>query len=176
MTGRYKIGSAPNGDKTTIAGTEKIPIDGSYYTTPAEIQTYTRGLDNAYVIRAGFASSNPADATTYFFGCFTHTSPSTTAAGNRIYIMRSGTICAADVFLTGSTGSTETSTISIRLNNTTDTTISSAVALNTSPFHAQNTALSVSVSTGDYVEIKWVTPTWGTNPTSVLAAVHLFVK
>jgi hypothetical protein len=30
-----------------------------------------------------------------------------------------------------------------------------------------NTALSISVAAGDYIEWRWVCPTWATNPISV---------
>lgn len=175
---RNKVGNAPNGDKTTLAGTEKFPIDGSYYTTPLEIQTYTRDLDNSYVVRGGFASSSPADATTYYFGCFPHVALQSTAAINPMYFLRAGTIVAADVFfsVTGVLGTSTVSTLSLRLNNTTDTTLTAAVALNAITYHVQNTSLSVAVAVTDYVELKWLTPTWATNPTNVLCAVTLFVK
>lgn len=176
MTGRFSIADQPNGEDTSLDGTEKFPVSGSKYALISSIQTYTRGLDNCYVILAGFGSNNPADATTYYFGCFAHASPSTTAAVNRLYIHRAGTIISSDIFMTGSTGTTETSTLSLRLNNASDTALSTAVALNTSPYHLQTTGLSIAVVAGDYVECKWVTPTWGTNPTAVVGCVTLFVK
>ena len=59
-----------------------------------------------------------------------------------------------------------------RLNDTTDTTVSAAVT-NTVLVSAFNgTGLSIAVTAGDYFEIKWVTPTWTTNPTSVAADPH----
>lgn len=111
-------------------------------------------------------SPDPADATTYYFG-IPGTAQNTTAARRRIYIPRAGTVTAIYVFANFLNGSSETSTLSFRLNNTTDTTITSSVAMNSAPFAASNTALSIAVATGDYFEFKWVTPTWATNPTAV---------
>lgn len=176
MAGREAIIDAPLGEKTTIAGTESFPIGGSQYALISSVLTYMRGVDNSYEVHGGFASSAPADATTYYFGCFPHIALSTTNSISRMYIMRAGTVCAADVFIICTAGSNETSTMSMRLNNTTDTTLSAGIALNATPFHVQNTALSVAVAVGDYLEIKWVTPTWTTNPTDVIGIVKLFIK
>ena len=63
--------------------------------------------------------------------------------------------------------------MSFRLNNTTDTTLSSAIVNNASYTVVSVTGLSTAVAVGDYYEIKWVTPTWATNPTGVDCAVTL---
>jgi hypothetical protein len=121
-------------------------------------------------LRGGIATAfNPADATTYYFGVWESKAPNTTAAFRRIYIVdRPGIITGCHVIITASgLGSAETSTMSIRHNNTTDTTISSAITVTTSLQVFSNTGLSIAVSIGDYIEFKWVTPTWGTNPTGV---------
>lgn len=67
--------------------------------------------------------------------------------------------------------STETSTISIRVNNTTDTTLFStinntATSSGTISFY-QNNALNIQLAPNDYFDIKWVTPAWSTAPTNV---------
>lgn len=176
MATRNKIGSAPNGEKTTLDGAEKFPISGSQYALVSSVATYTRTVANCYQIGAGFASSNPADATTYYFDSFGYVALGTTAAISRLYFLRAGTVVAADISIYCTTGTSETSTMSFRLNNANDTTLSSAVALNASPFHVQNTGLSIAVAVGDYFEVKWVTPTWVTNPTNVIGYVSVFVR
>lgn len=176
MPGRKTILNQPSGEKTTLVGTESFPISGSQYALVSSIATYTRTVANCYQIPAGFASTNPADATTYYFGAFPHLALSTVVATQKLYVMRAGTVIGADVFMVCTTGTSEASTISFRLNNTTDTTISSAVALNATPFHVQTVALSIAVVAGDYFEIKWVSPTWVTNPTNVLGWVQVFVR
>jgi hypothetical protein len=119
------------------------------------------------------SSNNPADATTYYFGPFA-TSWGGAATGNRIYVPRPGKLVKARLFIVCTTGTSETSTVSFRLNDTTDTTISSAVALNATPFTVVNSALSVAVAEDDYFSIKWVTPTWVTNPTGVSFSCQLW--
>jgi len=167
---------AASGEKTTLDGTEYFPIKGNQVALVSSVSTYTRTVAACHTIAGGFASINPADGTTYYFGAFPHVTLGTTAAVNRLYIMRAGTIVAADLFMVCTTGTSEASTISIRLNNTTDTTLTAAVNLSSSPFHAQNTALSIAVVAGDYIEFKWVTPTWATDPTAVLGFAQVFVR
>jgi hypothetical protein len=176
MAIRYKIGSAPNGEKATLAGTEKFPLDGGQYALVSSISTYQNTIANSYPIAASFASSNPADATTYYFGAFPHVALGTTPAINRLYFLRAGTVVAATVSMYCTSGTTEQSTLSFRLNDTTDTTITSTWQLSTAFFVAENTALSITVARGDYFEIKWLTPTWATNPTGVTGRVDIFVR
>lgn len=113
---------------------------------------------------------NPADATTYYAGSFYGKSWATTAALRRLNIPSNCTLTKAYVqfFVDSGAGTTETSTVYVRVNNTTDTTITSGV--NLSAFNLvqySNTGLSIALSAGDYIEIKWITPTWVTNPTGV---------
>lgn len=124
---------------------------------------------------AGFSNDNPADSTTYYFGNFWTATLAVSATNRRLYALQAGKIIAADIFMTFSNGSNETSTMSIRKNDTTDTTLSSAIALNSTPYHEQVTGLDIDLAAGDYIEIKWVTPAWATNPTSVYCWIKLLI-
>lgn len=77
---------------------------------------------------------------------------------------------------TGTLGSTEASTLSVRVNNTTDYLISNAVIHDAAQTVFNNTAMSAPVSEGDYIEIKWVAPTWATNPTNVRPSATIYVE
>lgn len=129
----------------------------------------------AYAVKTGFQNFSPADATTYYFGSWENLGMNTTAYERKIYMVRAGTIVGADVLFRQSAGSGETSTMSIRLNNTTDTTISAAITNNATETHFSNTGLGITVAVGDAIEIKWVTPTWVTNPTAVYCQVRLLI-
>jgi len=133
-------------------------------------------LLSAPTVNAGFSNFSPADATSYYFGPWDSLTPNTTANARRKYFLRSGTISAASIYMTGAAGaSSETSTMSFRLNNTTDTTLSSAIACNSFPVRYLVTGLSIAVVNTDYFEIKWVTPTWATNPTAIYCDVQLLM-
>lgn len=120
-------------------------------------------------------SMTPADATNYYLGS-TVGSVTSSAASNRIYIPKSGKLVKARIFFVigGTLATTETSTVSFRLNDTTNTTISSAINLSATPYTVVNSALSVAVAEDDFFSILWATPVWATNPTSVLLSCQLW--
>lgn len=128
-----------------------------------------------FTVTSATGSINPLDGTTYYTGSLGFLS---VAGVNIITIPRDGIVKAVYItFVTGGTlGTTETSTVSFRLNNTTDTTISSSTTQDALATHFSNTSLSISVSAGDTFEIKWVTPTWSTNPTTVYFAATIYME
>jgi hypothetical protein len=130
----------------------------------------------AYTIDAMCASASPADATTYYFGSFPSAAPTTTEGVRRLYIPRTGIITQALVHAinTGTAGSGESGSLYVRKSVTTDTLITSAFTTNAQ--FILITAINVSVSATEFVEIKWVTPTYATNPTGVFIHVALFVE
>lgn len=120
-------------------------------------------------------SVSPADSTSYAFNPFPAFGLATTMANHRTYIQRAGKIVAVRIFgVCVSPGTTENSTVSFRLNDTTDTTITSTLAMNASPLTVANTALSIAVVVGDYFTIKIATPAWVTNPTGVSIACTIY--
>lgn len=129
----------------------------------------------AYEVRTGFQNATPADSTSYYFGSWDNLNFNATAYERKIYILRAGVIVGADVLFRQSAGTAETSTMSIRLNNTTDTTISAAIVNNAAETHVSNLTLGITVAAGDAIEIKWTTPAWATNPTAVYCQVRLLV-
>lgn len=123
----------------------------------------------------------PADATTYYFGAPQFMNVVTTTQKRKVFIPKAGKITRVDISVhnnSGTQGSNETSTVSLRLNDTTDTTLTSALtadAASGATNYFNITGLSIVVAAGDYFEIKWVTPTWVTNPTNVMLYLQVFV-
>ena len=119
-------------------------------------------------------SSGPTDAQTVYFGN-RPVAPSTTAAINKIYIPKNGTINR--VFITamsGTAGTNETWSMYVRKNNTQDVLIRTIKsASNERRF--LTTTLGLAVTTGDYIEIKGVQPTWATNPATTIYGGYVFV-
>lgn len=144
------------------------------------VRTGSPGIPS-YVTLTGVvtnAGGAPADATTYYFGNDIVTPINTVPDNRRVYIPVTGTIVYARVtfFNTGTLGTAETSTISLRLNNTTDTAISALVTNNALYTNFVNTALTIAVVDGDYFELKWTTPTWVTNPTGVSPRWEILIQ
>ena len=120
-------------------------------------------------------SIDPADATTYYAGALA-AQPLTAANIARVYFPQKGTVKRINLVVVNlGTGTTENSTISFRLNNTTDTTISSVID-NSNSIQAVNTTVDIDVVQDDYFEIKWVTPTWVTDPTTVFIYGNVYYE
>ena len=169
-----KISALPT--MSVPSSADYVPIVNVSAGQTQKITLATLSMRMATSIQAAFADSNPADGTTYYYGSIPSQPLATNAARRRLYIPCSGNITKCFLFFTFTAGTTETSTASIRLNNTTDTTISSAVNLSSNPYAVSNTSLNVAVVAGDYIEIKWVTPTWVTNPTGVSGSAMIVIE
>ena len=120
-----------------------------------------------YTINVQALTGSPADITTYYFGMLPK-APVTAANTSKVYIRQAGTITGAEIYTyAGTAGTNESWSIYIRVNNTTDYLIA-AVGAATSERVFSNTGLSISVNAGDYFEIKSITPTWATNPLTLI--------
>jgi len=133
---------------------------------PTKNAVYDKVNNLGYSMQVFTRDTNVADATTYYMGSRAGNTISTLEAGARIYIPQSGTVTKIYIQFVNltSNGTSETSTIYFRLNDTTDTTISSAITNDATTTTFNNTALGIAVSAGDFFTLKWVTPTWATNP------------
>lgn len=125
------------------------------------------------------AAVNLADSTTYYFSDTPTLPPGATATSRKLKLPSNSTLYAARIeTIVGGTlaAGDESSTLSIRLNNTTDSTISSAVKFTTAAQTLMITGLNVSVATTDDFQMKLVTPAFSTNPTTCYIAVTLFLN
>jgi hypothetical protein len=91
--------------------------------------------------------------------------------GGSFYIPIAGTLRKCyGTFQTGaaSAGSAENSTFNIRVNDTTSVLVSNTVQLTgaSSLISFSNASMSTSLSAGDFISFEWITPAWGTPPTS----------
>ena len=146
--------------------------DWSTFIGKAEQDTFT--------IRMGVGPVAPADNTTYYLGEGTLTlSTVATLWDNKM---------AYDCKLVGAqimannntaTATAEASTLSVRINNTTDVLLSNTVVFTGAPPTSTSytvTGLSQSIAANDAITIKWQTPTWATNPTGAQIVITLFFE
>lgn len=128
-----------------------------------------------YTLSVQALTSSPADGATIYFGQLPK-APVTAAATSKVFIRKSGTIKAANIYcFSGTAGTNEVWVAHIRLNNTTDTQIAS-VSLATGERVWSNTGLSIAVVAGDYIEIKFVNPTWSVNPLTCILGGYIYIE
>lgn len=133
------------------------------------------------ILQAGSGGKlSPADAKTYFFGGISNATPAVASTDiNRTYITSKGTIRGGDVLCVttgGVSGTNEASSIWVRVNNTTDYLFSNKMAFDSLPKVTSNRALAIPVVNGDFIEWKWTSPTWATNPTFISFATWLYME
>jgi len=132
-------------------------------------------LSAGYSIGVCASTTTVADATTYYWG-LPNLNVATTATRHRIYIPRTGILKVAYVFAyCGAASTNENWEMLIRHNDTTDYSI--ATVGNTEVYKTwSNTGLSISVTAGDYIEMKTICPTWATEPGSVRLSGTLWIE
>ena len=135
----------------------------------------TGNISTPYTLSVQALTSSPVDAQTIYFGNLPK-SPVTVAATSKVYIPRAGTIKRAEIYCySGTAGTNQAWSGYVRLNNTTDTLISTlSVATNERVF--SNSALSIAVVAGDYFEIKFINPTWATNPLTTIFGGYIYIE
>jgi hypothetical protein len=128
-----------------------------------------------YTINVQALTSSPADSATVYFGMLPK-APTTTANTSKIYIRKAGTIKIAEIYVySGTAGTAESWSLYIRKNNSADTLIAT-VAVSASERVFTNSALSIAVAAGDYVEIKGIQPLWATNPLTTVYGGYIYVE
>ena len=146
--------------------------------------SYVKGLTSAvqtqlnskgYTLIGGTSATSPADSTTYFFGGVQ--SQGLLSAENvttKMPIPKTGTIKSVQLSFINSGATTESSTMLLRLNATTDYTISTTTDMSSSL--VANYALSIPVTQGDTFCFKWTTPAWVTNPANLRFHIVVYIE
>ena len=168
--------------KYDVSATETIIWKGDiasggllYYNNDATGWTYVAPSPQGYAISIQALTSSPADTTPFYFG----TKPAaitTTAGQNKIYIRKAGTLKIAEIYTyAGTTGTAEAVSMYVRVNNVTDYLISTlSVAASERVF--TNSALSIPLAVGDYVEMKCIPPIWVTNPLTWVTGGYIYIE
>lgn len=132
------------------------------------------------------SGQNPANATTYYMalavGALTGdpvTSPATVAEAFVPNVLVPALIVGAyiNVIVSGTLGSAQQATFSVRVNNTTDFQLSNAVNFTAILNNLAITGLAIPLNAGDFFQVKILTPTWTPSlPTAVFIGVRLVVR
>jgi hypothetical protein len=163
-------------DWNTFNGKQAALVSGTNIKTVNGTSILGSGdLNTGYTLSVQALTSSPADAQTIYFGNLPK-APVTAAATSKVYIPRAGTIKRAEIYCySGTAGTAEAWSGYIRLNNTTDTLIAT-LSVNTNERRFSNTALSIAVVAGDYIEIKFINPTWATNPLTTIFGGYIYIE
>jgi len=123
----------------------------------------------------GTGTGNPADSTTYYMASGVTFTTITAATDARTFFMIPKAITLTKVYgsvtVGGTTGSAQNCTVFIRVNNSSNTNITTTLQLTSATNNFNNTALSLSLSAGDFIQIGFTGPAWVTNPTTVALAL-----
>lgn len=158
---------------TTICRDEAT---GKYYLSVDGVVTELS--NKGYVLPFLSSSATPADSTTIYIGGIPVGTGSITTQGvNKIIVPKTGTLVRADMTIVvgGTLGSSEYSTAEVLVNGLDNGDISAMIQTNAA-VQSYSAAFAVAVVAGDYMEIKWTTPEWATNPTIVLTTGSLYIQ
>lgn len=153
-----------------VTGSLPIANGGTAGTTAATART---NLGTQYTIQSQATNTvgtgTPSNATTYYWGWNMFNQNNTTEGKFIMRVPISGTITSIryEQGVYGTLGTSETSSLWIRVNNTTDLLVSSSIVCNAVNSNYVSGVLSQAVSAGDYLEVKWTTPTWVTKPVTI---------
>jgi hypothetical protein len=141
------------------------------------INSTNAGSGMVFAVTSGTIGAPTASSTSYY-GLIASVSSTSTPDRNRVYVPINCTLKKVFLFFNngGTLSSSETSSLYIRVNNTTDFLISSAVTNNSIVTAFNNTAMSVSLNAGDYFEVKWAQAAWTTAPTNVRVSAVVWVQ
>jgi hypothetical protein len=168
-------GFLTSADWTTFNNKQAALVSGTNIKTLNGVSILGSGdLDAGYTLSVQALTSSPADGQTIYFGNLPK-APVTTAAISKVYIPRSGVIKRAEIYCySGTAGTNQAWSGYIRLNNTTDTLIAT-LSVATSERVFSNSSLNIAVVAGDYFEIKFINPTWATNPLTTIFGGYIYI-
>jgi hypothetical protein len=129
----------------------------------------------------GHDSLSPGDTQTYYIGnAINLTAPISGSDGRRVIMPKTGNIVAVDICQNtgGTLGSSEGSTFTVNnVTQSTQSTITTSYVYTASSANILYTLSSpLSVTAGDKIEIRWTTPAWVTNPTTIRQQMNVYLE
>lgn len=159
----------------TLANNDALIYESSTQLWKNKTIASVLGAVPSYTLNFNFSAFSPADATTYYVG-LNVASPFTTDTNIRLMALRNSTLKKVAITSRQSAGSSENSSFALGVNGT-YTTFSSVVKFDGIPYNQLlTTGLSINVVEGDVLTVRWITPTWVTNPTSVNCNITLYFE
>ncbi len=162
-------------------------VGGVAYATGALIYRYYDSVawtntvyfeDTIPIVHQFNAGTNPLDATNYYIGEFPDLGLTTTATGRKSKLNGNYRVIAANIQIitAGVLGTNESSTLSIRIDNTTDVLVSNAVKFNVVLYQEFVTGLAIDILSTEHFQSKLLTATFATNPTIPYGTITYYAK
>lgn len=159
----------------TLANNDALIYESSTQLWKNKTIASVLGAVPSYTLNFNFSAFSPADATTYYVG-LNVASPFTTDTNIRLMALRNSTLKKVAITSRQSAGSNENSSFALGVNGT-YTTFSSVVKFDGIPYNQLlTTGLSINVVEGDVLTVRWITPTWVTNPTNINCNITLYFE
>lgn len=120
-------------------------------------------------LQSDITTPMPDSTTSYLANGFSMQNNTVSSNQSKYFIPKAATLKAVYGFtvVNGVLASGESSSLTIRLNNSTNTLVSSSILFSSASNTFSNNALSLSLIAGDFIEFTFTTPAWVTNPTFV---------
>lgn len=165
--------SAVTNVKINDVDASKVTQSSSYrFVTDTEKTNWDR---NNFTLIYNGALLSPADNTTYYVGNFFPRAPQTSILSSFYEIPYNCELVAYSInFRVGVAGTSENSQVYARINNTTDVQLGGNFTFNANEVKSYNTLTPTSITAGDNIVIKWVCPTFATNPQSIYGTYTLY--
>ncbi len=173
--GALALYSDAGADNYIFCDTNNVPKFYTSYPTDDDTEGIQLSLGYTLYGQATNTTAALAESTTYYMGSLP-TALSTGITAKRIYIPRAGKITRVQVFGASAAHPDYDSTVFVRLNNTTNTTVATDFNFAAYVALADNYTMDITVAAGDYVTIGWTTPAWGasgTTYTSLSATIYV---
>jgi hypothetical protein len=142
--------------------------------------TVAAGDDARFIYSMTFAAPSATynDSTNYVWGVLGSVlSTEANSVYRSVPVPWTGTVVAACVSMNMTTGTNESSTLYLRVDNTTNyalnTVMDCSVANN---YTSAITNLNIAVTAGQKINMNWLTPAWATNPTGVSISVTIYIQ
>ncbi len=149
-----------------------LTSDGTNWSSSAAPSASSYSLQMNGNATAGFS---PADGITYYLVTTTWVTTGA-AVGTKLYIPKTATLkaVAGVINVAGTLATTENVTFAVRLNDTSNTNVTTTLQLTSANNAFSNTGLSTAVTAGDFISFLVICPTWSTNPTTCNFSVTAF--
>ena len=153
------------------------PTDGDTIVWSSGNSRYENKSLIGYTIIVSNASLNPVDATTYFYGGSFTSAPTSTDNAFRFVYPKTGKIKAVGVShrIVTTLGTSESCQFGVGV-NTTYTNFVTNYTLDVNSRQILYSGLNIAVTAGDYGNIRFIAPTFATNPVGVLFTFTIYIE